>query len=143
MNDDQNVLKEFYKSIALAWAIAMTWAVALQKPWIGLSITFGAILGTALLASFHCVVRGAFTAGAVRPKRALLKLGLVKYPLLGAMLYGLARSDKISLPAFCGGILLVHVAIIAKVIGFRIVERLEAHKTAIPARNARNGSRES
>ena len=120
---DEQFVRKVYRSIALAWMIAMTWALALQKPWIALSITLGMALGTGVLASYEWIIRKAFVPGAAKPGRALLKVGLIKLPLIGAMLYGLVRWDSISLPAFCGGILLVHLAIFAKVAGIRMVER--------------------
>jgi hypothetical protein len=120
---EEQFVRKTYRSIALAWVIAMTWTLALGRPWIALSITVGTVLGTAVLATYDHVVRKAFVPGAARPGRALLKLGLVKYPLIGAILYAIVRWDKISLPALCGGIVLVHLAILAKLAGIRMVER--------------------
>ena len=120
---DEQFIKKAYRSIALTWLIAATWALVLQRPWIALSITFGMLLGTAVLVTYDWVVRKAFVPGAAKPHRALLKLGLVKYPLIGVMLYGLVRWDKINLLAFCGGIALVHFAMFAKLAGMKMVER--------------------
>lgn len=120
---DERFVGKFYRSIVLTWAIAVTWALGLRQPWIAFSITLGVLLGTLTLASFHWVVRRAFVLDAVRPRRALVALAAVKYPALGVLLYFLVRWDSISLPAFAGGIALVHFAILAKVLGIRLVER--------------------
>lgn len=132
--DDRSTMREMYRSIVVAWVIAMTWTIALQRPWIALSITFGTLLGTGMLVSLDCVIRRAVFPGADRPMRALLKLGLVKYPLLGTAVIALARWDRISLLALCGGVVLVHFAIVAKTIGFMFVERLETQKSSAPSR---------
>jgi hypothetical protein len=123
MNGDQDFIKKVYRSIVYAWAVAMCWALAFQKPWIALSITMGTVIGTALLASCEHIVRRVIVSDAVRPRRALLKFALLKYPLIGIILYVSVRWDRVNLPAFCGGIVLVHAAIIAKMIGIRIAER--------------------
>lgn len=120
--DDQGFIRRTYVSIAITWATAMCWAFAFQKPWIALSITLGMILGTAILASFDWIVRRAFVPEARSAQKALVKFGLLKYPLYCVALYWLVRWDRISLPAFCGGIVLVHFAIIVKVLGARLVE---------------------
>lgn len=123
--DDQDFIKRTYRSVVIAWIIAMSWSLAFQKPWIALSITLGTILGTAILASFEWLVRRTFIPGAKSPSRALVKYSLLKYPLFGLALYWLVRWDRISLPAFCGGIVLVHFAILMKMMGKRLVERFE------------------
>ncbi len=123
---DERFVKKVYRSVVLAWVTAMTWTLAFQKPWIALSITLGVVLGTAVLASYDLAVRKAFVPGTAKPARALLKLGLVKYPAIGMILYGLVRWDSINLPAFCGGIMLVHFAIFAKFAGVKMMERRKA-----------------
>ena len=127
---DEQFVTRVYRSIALVWFVAVTWALAFQRPWIALSITLGMALGTAVLFTYDWVIRKAFVPGAAKPGRALLKLGLVKYPLIGAMLYALVRWDRINLLAFCGGIFLVHVAIFAKLAGIKLVERWQAGKAS-------------
>lgn len=81
------------------------------------------MLGTAILVSYERVIRTVIVPGAPKPKRALLIFMALKYVLIGAMLYGLVRWHKINIPAFCGGIALVHFAILAKLAGVKIVER--------------------
>lgn len=129
---NEQFIRKVYRSVALTWVIAMTWAIALGKPWIALSITFGMALGTAVLASYEWVIRRAFVPGEPKAGRALLKLGFVKLPLVCALLYVLVRLENISLPAFCGGIILVHLAMFAKLVGIKLVERREA-MDAIPS----------
>ena len=128
---DDDFIHKAYRSVLLTWALAMAWTLALQKPWIALSITLGTAVGTAVLASFEYMVRKAFVPGAAKPGRALVKLALLKYPLLGAILYLTLRWNKINPLAFCGGIVLVHFAILAKLAGIRLVERRE--KKDLPA----------
>jgi hypothetical protein len=123
MNEQNDLVKKIYKSIVIAWAIAMFWCVALWKPWIALSITLGTILATALLFSLDCTVRRFFVPGTTNPGRSMMLVGFIKYLIIGVILFFLVRWHSISLPAFCGGVVLVHVAIVAKVVGVRMVER--------------------
>ena len=125
---DTDLVKKAYKSIIYVWIIAMSWALVFQKPWIALSITLGTLVGTGVLASYDWLIRRTFKPGAKEPARVLLKLSLIKFPLIGALLFFLVRWDRANLPAFCGGIVLVHFAIIAKMIGIRLVEQLKADK---------------
>ncbi|MHB0998981.1 MAG: hypothetical protein ACYC27_07020 [Armatimonadota bacterium] len=120
---DQNFIRKIYPSIAWIWAIAMTWCLVLQKPWIALSITAGLLLGTAVLASFDFAIRKAFVPGAKSPGHSLLKLAIIKYPLMGLYVYLVIKWGKINLLAFCGGVILVHLAIFAKLAGVRMMER--------------------
>ena len=132
---DEQFISKVYRSITLTWVVAAAWALAFQKPWIGLSITLGMALGTAVLFTFERIITRAVVPGAVKAKRALLKLALVKYPLIGAVLYALVRWDRFSPVAFCGGILLVHFAIFAKYAGIKIMERRAADQTAASVQN--------
>lgn len=126
MTMDDQFTKKMYRSVVLAWAIAMIWSLALGKPWIALSITLGVLLGTAVFASYELVIRRVFVPGASRPQRALIKLAMIKLPIIGASFYVLVRCDKISMMAFCGGMVLVHFAMLAKLAGIRMVERRES-----------------
>lgn len=124
--NDGNHTSRFYGSVAITWLIAMVWSLfAFQKSWIALSISLGMILGTAILASFDWFVRRTFVPGAKSAVGPLVKFGLLKYPLICLALYWLVRWDKVNLPAFCGGIVLVHFAIVMKMMGIRLVERIE------------------
>ncbi len=129
MTGSLDSISKVYRSIAIMWVTAMVWAIGLGKPWIALSITLGMVLGTAILASFDWIVHKAFVPGAKSPGRALLKFSLLKYPLFCAALFWLVRWNKVSILAFCGGIVLVHLAIIAKMMGIRLVERLGESKS--------------
>ena len=120
---DNNLVRKIYPSIVWAWAIAMTWCLMLQKPWIALSITFGVILGAAVLVSYDIVIRTAFVPGAKRPGKSLLALALIKYPLMGLYVYLLVKWGRIDMLAFCGGVTLVYIAMLAKVAGIRMMER--------------------
>lgn len=111
-----------YRSVAIMWAIAVTWALALGHAWIALSVTLGMLLGTLILASFDWIVRRVFVPGASRPRRALALLAAVKYPAIGVLLYFLVRWEVVNLFAFVGGITLVHLAVLAKLAGIRMVE---------------------
>lgn len=123
MNGETNLIRKSYRSVAIAWVTAMVWCIALMKPWIGLSITLGTLVMTAVLISYDYVVRRVFVPGATGSNRALLKLALIKYPVIGLMLYLLVHWGRFNAPAFCGGIVLVHFAIVCKVIGIGMVER--------------------
>lgn len=120
-----------YQSILISWAIAMTWTLAFGKPWIALSITFGMLVTTASLAVLDKVVSRAFVPGSMKARRALIKWGLVKYPVIAIIIYVLSRWQGINLLAFCGGIVLVHFAIVAKIIGINRMEEREARRAGI------------
>lgn len=128
MNDQ--FVKKVYKSSAIAWGIAMLWTLGLGKPWIALSITIGTAVSIAGLASFDKVVRTAFVPGATQSKKALIRLALVKYPILVAIIYLVVRWNKINLLAFCAGIVLVHISMLAKLAGISLVENLQTKKQA-------------
>ena len=129
MSFDQELIPKIYQSILLTWAIAMSWSIAYVKPWIALSITLGMLLGASVLVGCNWFVRRAFVAGAERPTRALLKFGLLKLPALCLCLYCIVRWESINLLAFCVGIALVHFAIVAKVIGVRLVEHARVRES--------------
>ncbi|MHB1459532.1 MAG: hypothetical protein ACYC0V_21685, partial [Armatimonadota bacterium] len=92
---DNNLVRKIYPSIGWAWAIAMTWCLMLQKPWIALSITFGTILGTAVLISYDIVIRKVIIPGAKSLSKTFLALALIKYPLMGIYVYLLIKWGKI------------------------------------------------
>ena len=125
--DDRDSMRGVYKSAVLAWAGAAVVCLAIGRPWIALSLTFGAAIALGLLGGLDLVVRRAFVPGARKPMRALWKLGLVKYPLLGAALIALAGWERIDLLALCGGVVLVQVGIVA---GTVIAGRLGARRGA-------------
>jgi hypothetical protein len=124
---DQQLVSKTYRSIALAWALVMLWTLALNKVWIALSVTLGAALGTALLFSSDVAIRRIVRPGAKKPGGTLLAFILIKFLLIGFALYWLVKWDRINLPAFCGGIVLVHFALLAKLAGIKIVERRAAN----------------
>lgn len=137
---DERFIGKVYRSIVLAWVIAVTWSLAFQKPWIALSITLGTVLGTAAFASNDWAIRRAFTPGARRPTRALVKVGLLKYPAIVVLLYFLVNWDALNLLAFVGGIVLIYVAIVAKTLGIMMVERLGDDNRAGSVRTHVKGS---
>lgn len=120
---DSNLIRKIYPSIGWAWAIAMTWCLMLKKPWVALSITFGTILGTAVFMSYDMVVRKVIVPGAQSFRKPLLVLALIKYPLMGLYVYLLVKWGRIDMLAFCGGVTLVYIAMLAKVAGIRMMER--------------------
>lgn len=125
--DYRGSMRAIYSSAVVTWAVGAAVCLALGRPWIALSLTFGAAIALVLLGGFDLVVMRAFVPGARRPMRALWMLGLVKYPLLGAALIALAGWKRIDLIALCGGVVLAQVGIVA---GTAIAERPGARKDA-------------
>lgn len=115
--------KKVYRSIVLAWITAITWTLAFQKPWIAVSITLGVVLATVSLAVLQWVIESNFVPGGRKPTKRLALVGTIKYLLLGALLYSIVRCNWINLPAFIGGVFLVHFAMIARFAGIRLTER--------------------
>ena len=128
MNNEADLVTKSYRSILIAWVAAVSWCIALHEPWIGLSLTLGTVLGTAMLAALDYTVRRILVPGAVNPRKAFWKLALLKFPVIGFALYWLVRWERINLIAFCGGIVLVHFAMLCKGIGISMMDR--AHKSA-------------
>ncbi len=116
-------LGRVYRSIALTWAIAVTWACAFQKPWIALSLTIGTLMGTAILASNSWIFPRVLQRGVANPTRKLAKIWLLKYPAMAGILYLVVRCQEISVLALCGGVVLVHVAIVLRTLGAMMVNR--------------------
>jgi hypothetical protein len=120
---DEALISKTYRTILFTWAIAMAWALAYQKLFIAINITIGVITGTASLYSFDVFVRRVFVPGAVKPRPKLLLFTLAKYVCIAIMLYWLVHWRNANLMAFCGGIVLVHFALFAKMAGINIAER--------------------
>ncbi len=120
MTSGEDLIQKSYRSIFIAWVTVMIWCLTLGKPWIALSVTIGTLLSTAMLMSLDLVVRRTFVPGARKPRRGLLWLAVGKYLLVGVLLYWLVRWERISLPAFVGGIALVHFALLTKAIGVKL-----------------------
>lgn len=129
----KQLANSIYRSIAITWAIAMTWALAFEKLWIALSITFGMLVTTFSLAMLDKVVSRAFVPGSAKAKQALFKFGFLKYVFIAGVIYLLSRWHGINLAAFCVGIALVNVAIVAKVIGIHAMEEREARRAGLGA----------
>lgn len=133
---DEQFISKVYRSIILAWVIAITWALAFQKPWIALSITLGVLLGTAVLASNSWAAHRMFRRDVRKPSRHIAKIWLLKLPIMVALLYLLLTWKMINVLALCGGIVLVHLAIVLKTLGAMLVEHLnETESTATGTRN--------
>lgn len=122
---DERFVSKVYRTIAYTWALAMLWTMAYRKFWIALSITLGVLLGTLILVSYDLAIRRIIVPGATKPGRALWILIILKYFLVSVAIFWLIRWHKVSLIAFVGGLVLTHFAILAKLAGIRIKERLK------------------
>lgn len=114
---DELFIRRSYRSISLAWITAITWAVAFGRPWIALSITLGALLGTAILASNSWFFSRALRREMPKPARRLARVWLLRYPMMAGLLYLILRWQQIDVFALCGGVVLVHLAIVLKALG--------------------------
>jgi O-antigen/teichoic acid export membrane protein len=99
------------------------WCLALWKPWLAVSLTLGVALGTAVLASFAYIIPKIIVPGANKPQKSLIKFTIAKYLLIGVGLFFLVEWKQVNLLAFCGGIVLVHAAILAKFLGAQMLNR--------------------
>ncbi|MHB0912524.1 MAG: hypothetical protein ACYC2Y_03645 [Armatimonadota bacterium] len=122
----EDLVRKSYRTIALTWGVVILWVVVLGKAEIAASLTAGTALQTALLFAMDVFVRAVFVPGAARPKRALLVFAVLKLPLVGLVIFALIRWGHMNPIAFVGGILLVHFALVAKLVGIRLVERRES-----------------
>ena len=119
----EDLVSKSYRSIGAAWIIAAIGCAALGNVGIAMNVTLGAALGTAVLLTFDVVIRRSFVPGALRPRRRLVRFALLKYPLIVIILYWMARWNGFSPLAFCGGIALVHLAILGTAASLAIAER--------------------
>lgn len=126
---DETFVKKVYSTIVYTWATAMLWAFACGKLWIAISITFGVIIGTAVLATYDVAIRRIIVPGAKQPKRALVYLIGLKYIAIIVALYWLVKWHRISPIALLGGVVLTHFAILAKLAGIKIQERLKPNES--------------
>jgi hypothetical protein len=122
MNAEELVSKS-YRSIGAAWIAAAIGCAALGKLWFAVNVTLGTALGSAVLLTFDLVIRRSFLPGVKRPGRALVRLALLKYPLIVIILYWMVRWDEFRPFAFCGGFVLVHLAILGTAVGISLAER--------------------
>ncbi|HEY3298806.1 MAG TPA: hypothetical protein VGK34_09140 [Armatimonadota bacterium] len=122
---EKEFIGKVYRTIALTWIIATLLVLASGKIWLALSISLGVALGAFVLASDDLLVRRLFVPGAKRPISALWKLTALKYTGVVVALFFLMRWHRFSVIAFLVGILLTHFAILAKLAGIKIVERLK------------------
>lgn len=127
---DEELVAKTYKTILYTWAVAMVWALAYQKVLLATNITIGVAVGTASLLSIDIIVRRVFVPNAGKPKLKLIVFALAKYISIAIMLYWLVRWKHANLIAFCGGIVLVHFALLAKLAGIKIVEQRARHGVA-------------
>jgi hypothetical protein len=123
MSLEPDFVKKIYKSVVLLWGLAVIWCLALWKPWLAVSLTLGTALGTAVLASFAYIIPKTIVPGANKPRKSLIKFTIGKYLLIGVGLFFLVEWKQVSLLAFCGGIVLVHAAILATFLGAQMVSR--------------------
>lgn len=137
MSLDPSFIKKVYRSILYAWLLAIFWSLGYGKPWIALSITIGTALASGLLASIEYVVTRAFVPGSETAKFALPIMALAQLPVMCAVIYGVVHWQRINLMAFAGGVVLVHFAIIAKLIGVRMVAQRKQEEKGPDAKSDR------
>ena len=135
----EDLVSKSYRSIGAAWIAAAIGCAALGKLWIALNVTLGTALGSAVLLTFDMVVRRSFAPGAKRPRRAVVRLALLKYPLIVIILYWMVRWNRFDPIAFCGGIALVHLAILGTAVGVALVERRQSGIARLAASSATDG----
>jgi hypothetical protein len=139
---EPDFVKKIYKSVILLWGLALVWCLALWKLWLAVSLTLGMALGTAILASFAYIIPRIIVPGAVKSRKSLIKYAILKYLLIAVLLFFLVRWKQVSLLGFCGGIVLVHAAILAKFAGAYMVERRKKQEVC-PGDGAATGTEES
>lgn len=127
---EKNLIRKIYISIVWAWAIAMIWCLALQKFWIAVSITSGMILGTAVVTSFDVIIRKIVKQGEKNTKNKFVAAALIKYPLIALYIYLMVKWNRTNIIAFCTGVLIVNLAIIAKAAGIYMMMKRNSIEAA-------------
>jgi hypothetical protein len=135
----EDLVSKSYRSIGAAWIAAAIGCAAMGRFSIALSVTLGTALGSAVLLTFDMVIRRSFTLEARRPRRAVLRLALLKYPLIVIILYCMVRWNRFDPIAFCGGIALVYLAILGTAVGVALAERRRSGVAPLAASSAPDG----
>ena len=127
---DEGFVRRTYRSVAFVTAFVLFVLASYGQFWALLPTLAGALFGALLLYGMEVFVRGTFTPERAQearkrptakgPRRALLGLALVKYPLIALALWAATRAwGEREIVAFAGGFTLIPV-----VIGLRGAGRL-------------------
>ena len=125
--EGQAFLRRIYRGVVVVTGFVLFTLASYRQFWAMPPLLAGAALGLLLLYTFEVFVRRVFTprraaeaknnerAGA---GRALLGIGLVKYPLVMAVLWAVVRFwDHRQIAAFVGGFLIIQFVIVCLAIG--------------------------
>lgn len=120
---DERFVGRVYKTSALVFAFVllalMAYSVAPAFAWGFLVGYFVAVLW---LASLELVVNRAFTAGTRRTKARYGAVAILKFAAVAGIIYGVVRTDHVSLPGFVVGFSLIHAVIALKAVGAVVME---------------------
>lgn len=127
---DEEFLRRTYRSVAFVTAFVLFLLASYGQFWALLPLLAGALFGTLLLYGMQVFVRGAFTPERARearvrgPRRSLLGLALVKYPLIALALWAATRvwGDR-EIAAFAGGFTLIPTVIGLRAMGRALTDR--------------------
>jgi len=124
---DDGFIGRVYVSSAYLWAfvalaVFALWGIVAAAGW-----TIGCALSVGILRSLEWVVKRNFVPGADKAKQEFAKFSLVKLALVVIILIGVVLAGGSNfgfVAAFCAGLLLAQVVIVAKVLGMLVAERL-------------------
>lgn len=123
---DERFIARTFRSTAVVTVVVLFFLLSYGQSWALVPVLAGVGLSALLLWGWGQFIRGVFTPERARqdgkksnaPTRALWVFALIKYPLVGLLLWVIARNwDTRQLIAFIGGFVLLHIVIALRALG--------------------------
>jgi hypothetical protein len=110
-------------TVALLYQWGLHWAIVPTLAGVGLAVVL--LLGWSGFVRSLAAARGsAGSAMTMRARLRFLGFALIKYPLVGVLIWWLTRIWTANqLAAFVGGFLLLHVVLVARAVGSLLTEK--------------------
>lgn len=106
-------------------ALALLYLTGLGQLRIAWSLAAGAALALGILRGFQWMVQRYVRPDRPAPDGLMARAALVKLPALALILFLVVRSGWFNVPAFAGGVALIHAVIFLKAIGIFLMQREE------------------
>lgn len=133
--EGRRYIRATLRSTAAVTGFVVFMLAAYRQAWAIIPLLVGVALGAGLLVGWDVAVRRLFSPDAVRKSGrnrtwALLAFALVKYPLVGLLLWAIARFWSLKqVMVFVGGFLLLHAVIGLRALGRALTENNSKHSS--------------
>ena len=122
---DEGFIYRTYRTSVVVWIIAVLACLAYRLWFVALGFSVGAIVSFVILASLDHIVRQIFVPGASNVKPRMIRFGIVKLLVIGAITIGVVLTQRFDLIlGFCAGIALTQFVMFLKVVGIILRERI-------------------